>query len=51
MSVFCVLPHFNVRNDMLSVLFDLHVHAVINNSNSYAFSIFIKIILEVHVYL
>lgn len=29
MSVFCVLPHFNVRNDVLSVLFDLHVHAVI----------------------
>lgn len=29
MSVFCVLPQFNVRNDVLSVLFDLHVHAVI----------------------
>lgn len=28
-SVFCVLPQFNIRNDVLSVLFDLHVHAVI----------------------
>lgn len=29
MSVFCVLPQFNVRNDVLSVLFDLHVNTVI----------------------
>lgn len=29
MSVFCVLPQFNVRIAVLSVLFDLHVHTVI----------------------
>lgn len=29
MSVFCVLPQFNVRNAVLSVLFDLHVNTVI----------------------